>query len=450
MAPNLLRAALSQFRKILHRRKADGGHWDFFIDAGLRAAHEIRKILKIDELGFVHVAGQAHADSRAYFLYAALDEVEKAALHLMQLRDSKVDQTPKTTGDRITRNVTEFVIEDEGARERRLLETALAVVLSFQTNEQAYYRHLLAVEHLHDLIRMNEDLLEFHGAKSLNTSAAIQRQVEECSRAQAGVDWSRVWYLNSSAQELPEGDSASDEKVLLRYTKPSSIRMRYMRAANALTANERLAIGMSYSEAYGDPSRAVHFAANNMSILRNPEAAVSGVSRIGLLMMVIIDRCHGLIGNPELKLASQLNRVFASNPYAEERVRALSLGDVEVGDFVLASGYLAEILEMKQSRYGNRSFRIRFLAERPLLDVNEDWFAARHVRRLYSRKVLVEKLKEDRRGLPTEIVNAIDDAPVHVVQEALRHAMIATWNGGLREAMQQPRPKQAGNRMPPR
>jgi len=352
---------------------------------------------------------------------------------MMRLREFEIEGTPKAARDRITRNVTELVLEDEGARERRLLETALALILFEQTNEQVYYRHLLCVEHLHGLLQLNKDLQEFHGARSVNTSAAIRMQVDACRRAQEGIAWGKAWYLGST-RSLPEGNlTAEEENGLLRYVKPSSIRHRYKLAARQLTDNERLAIGMSYAEAYGDPSRAVHFAA-----LRRPGSEVSGAVRVGLLTMVIIDRCHALLGRPKMKMVDQMSQALETNAYAKERVRDLSLGDVEVGDFVLASDYLAEVLEMKQSSYGNRSFRIRFMAERPLPDVIDDWFAARHVKRLYSRKVLLTKLRENPGGLPAEAVSLLREAPEHLLQDALRDSMIAIWHAGLRDALRKP------------
>jgi hypothetical protein len=58
-----------------------------FLSEPLRCAQELRDSLAIDEPMYLHTAGQAVGDARAYGIYTALDEVVKVALWLMRMRE---------------------------------------------------------------------------------------------------------------------------------------------------------------------------------------------------------------------------------------------------------------------------------------------------------------------------------------------------------------------------
>ena len=53
------------------------GPLEMLIDWAIRGSEALRKHLRISEQMFVRTHGQAVADTRDYFLYAALDECQK-------------------------------------------------------------------------------------------------------------------------------------------------------------------------------------------------------------------------------------------------------------------------------------------------------------------------------------------------------------------------------------
>lgn len=101
----------------------------------------------------------------------------------------------------------------------------------------------------------------------------------------------------------------------------------------------------------------------------------------------------------------------------------------EVGDFVLAYGSLAEILEVRESDYGNRSYRVLYLAERLLPDVSEDWFPARYIQTLFARSDLLAQLDLlwEKHNLPNDVIDSIRNAPPENFQESLRESVRQLW-----------------------
>jgi hypothetical protein len=191
------------------------GKWELFIDFGLRGGMELKTYLGVSEQMFVHTAGQAAADSRAFVLYAALDEMQKAAVHLMRFQELLSDEDVPPLSAPESRLLHFAIIEELGARERRLVEVLVNLVLFSTTNEQPYYRHFLMLEELADMLRANDDLGEFQGVRSVNLDSLITRQASRIIQEQRHVDFARAWYLDGKKKPIPRR-GAVDTKRRLR------------------------------------------------------------------------------------------------------------------------------------------------------------------------------------------------------------------------------------------
>lgn len=410
---------------------------EVFIERGLKGARELRAHLGVGEDMYRRTAGQAVADARGFVLYGALDEVEKTCMLLIKLRELLSDGEISASTDTISRNIVALTLEEIGGRERRLLEVLVMLVLFTMSNEQPYYRHLLMLELLEDELRQNEDLEEFHGARSLNVEASIKSQVEWIVQHQAEIDFTRAWYLDDKSRPLPTGDVPAARQLLNQHVRFSSMRARMRRALPLMRDGEKLCIGLTYAASYGQASETLHFSADAKAYRLRDGAERSGMAKLGLLTFCVLLRCHELLGRPETPVVGQLAKVYEQNTEAARLVAQLSRRGFEVGDFVLAYGDLAEILEVRESPYGYRSYRVRYLAERPMPDVVEDWFPAQYVQRLYTRVMAVEKMREllPKHGIPREQVERLIQSAPEVLQEGLRESLRRLWGLGLRDAI---------------
>lgn len=291
------------------------------------------------------------------------------------------------------------------------------LVLFAQKDEEPYYRHFLLLEELDAANWYNEDLRAFHGARSSWVQFGIDRTVDEVIAVEAGIDFAFAWY----ARYRPPFDPTKWRSAL------TSARYRIQNALPNMTDFERLSMGTTYDEAFGQPSAAVHYRAGRdtrSGRADDAKSALAEASKLGMLGFCVIRRCHVLLGQPTPSPAEQIARVLETNTEASRKFELLNKRpNIAVGDFVVAHGYLGEVLEEVTSAFGYRSLRVELLAERPLPNLSIDWFRARDVVRVFSRAALV-----------TGVASVLGGANAGRAEGAdLRASVLEAWNQGLRE-----------------
>lgn len=398
--------------------------WDIPIELGLKTASALRKYLSIDEQYYIHVAGQSCSNPKEHVLYTALDEVKKTAMYLMRLQEFYQGGTPKDdsdVGNRIIRLAGTQVTEEQEVRIRRLLEVLLTLVLFGTTDEQPYYRHLLILEELEDNVSANADIEEFYGERIRNIDEIIKIQIGLAKKIEKEIDTTRCWYLSRPVnyEKIRPGDIFS------------SIRFRVKKALPHMNAAEKIAIGFSYA-GYIMASESAHFSVNRHDY-RKKYLSKRGVYGLGLLILTILNRCHELMGRPDVPQANDIPKMLRESE-AARKLHLMTVRDIEIGDFVLAYSDLGEVVDIRESVYGYRSYRVRYIAEKPLPQIEQDWFPPRYVQRLYTRTQLIEEFKKmiDRGELPPEF-SQVEDMPAEKLQPVIRKTLLEVWHGGLRD-----------------
>lgn len=419
-----LRQLRRKLAKALEPKPERDPIWDIPIDFCLRGAKALGDQLGMSEQDYLHVAGAARADCRAHVLYTALDEVKKTALYLMRLREF-FDAPIDPRDNRVTRLVFSQVLEEQQARERRLMELLVTLILFTATNEQDYYRHLLLLEDLDGYLSANTDMEDFHGARSANVDASIDRYVEDIRRVEGSVDLSRSWYQRQLAL-LPRRAQLRPGGLL------SSMRSRVKAALPLMTAQEKLLFNFSYA-GYGAASEAVHYTVSPRDFMLRGGQEKRNISALGMFGMAILSRAHELLGRPTVPLIDQLQRMLEQSDPAE-MVHRHTVRDIKVGDFVLALNDLAEVIDVRESRFGYRSYKIRYLAEKPMPDIDEDWFQARFVQILMTRERALKDLQQlvEKGDLPKEFGEHLNSITDDELQPHLRKSLLDVWNAGLR------------------
>lgn len=387
----------------------------FFVRTPLQLATRIQAKLGIDELTYLHVAAPAHTDARAYFLFGVLDEVVKAAVAAMRwqdlLGDAAVAKDPKfSEGDRsrIARQVLASTASDQAMWFRRLIEILVDLVLFSSTNDQDFYRCFLAAKSVASGEDARGDVEEFFGCEIENAAHGL-RQDRDNLRAIAGrVAVGRAWFLK--APPGPDGSIKGNQGF-------SSFRSRFKMAHAVATPSDRLLLGASYVPAYATPSKLIHWTVGDSS--RSPELRDVEVllTHIGLLGLRVCHLVEDLFGDSQASLSmgtrqalelSDIPRLYAARFQQK----------FDVGDIVLVDGaHVCQVVETKQSKYGNTSFRCRFLGRPPIPSISLDWCPSPGVQRIYRRADLLPKLRQhlENCGAPqleVERIAQISDAEV--------------------------------------
>lgn len=403
--------------------------WDLPIGEGLRCAAELRSHLSIDERKYLLFAGQVLDDCRSYVLYIALDEVKKASIHLMRLREvldeKEADKQKHAEGNRLARLVTTSILEEQQMRVRRLLELLVTLILFSTTNEQPYYRHLLLLEDLQQSLSENDDMQEFWGQRSANVDDHISRQIQWIKQIEASIDLSKCWYL-PNRKPIQSPNKLRPRQIL------SSFRSRLKEALSLMTDAERITAGYTYDWVYGTSSEAIHYRSNRSDYHR-PEEPMLSVKRLGLLIDSVLDRCYHLQGKPDAPRFRRISESLAhSNSSAA--LRAATVGAGEVGDFVLVHGDMAQIVESKDSQYGYRIYKVHYIAEKPKPNIPDDWFPAPYIQVFYPKRRFDEKWASYVKSgnMPEDIRAVLEHLTEEELRVAMQESMKELWNVAIR------------------
>lgn len=399
--------------------------WSYLQSVLVGGVNHLRRTLPLDERSFLHNAGPGQRDARAFFLYEVLDEVQKTGIAISQwveLVEPDQDSSWLDDFDHVSRLILETVIDEQRLRIRKLVEILILLINFETTNEDAYYRHFLLLAELQDLLSAKSDTREFYGQSRENLSFTIEltrRQIENLQSST--VELARAWYA---------GAGAAPGRIF------SSTRQQLKAALALRTDAERVVLGFTY-ETFAQTSQHVHFSVGGGSPGLSWADWVKDIGRAGLLGLSVLIRCQRLAGTVPLGLNRQLRDVFDANEVPTEHVHRVTHGPVDVGDFVLVLGTLAEVADVSTSRYGYRSYKVVYLAERPIPSIEAEWYPAFAVHPLYTRQTLIENsaAMAARGVIPAEVAAILESAPVEKQQRALREALVAAWEAGLREAI---------------
>jgi hypothetical protein len=402
--------------------------WKFWFRALIDCSGDLRATLAVDEASFRLVAPTAFgASSRDYFAYAALDEVQKVAIALLQWTEVLAgDHDDSGSSDQEDRVILASVRDDQRLRIRKLIELLVDAICFSETNEPAYYRHYLLLRELRERRATQIDLNEFYACPSRNLEASVARICAEVAKLEGGSDINLelAWYRNER-QALGAARCAELHPAQLL----TSTRLRLKRAIRLADPGELLVLGFSYDQLFGQVSQSVHFGPGSHEYRLGVETVAAAIDECAVLGLNVIVRLQRLLDEVPAGINRTIRDQFESNDVPAELVERRTRGTAEVGDFVLAYGDLGEVRDVVESEFGYRSYRVLYLAERPLPEIDEDWFPAQHVQVLFPHAVTVELLAARNARLSEELRRKLAEPG----NAYLRASMKEIWERALRD-----------------
>lgn len=386
---------------------------DFFLDICLKGANDMRKILNMDDNSYLRVFFRAHQDARRYYIYGVLDELEKAGVSLMGYSEVLKD-TSGDTHDRVSRNVTSSIVDQEMVWVRKLTEILANLILFTTTNTQDHYRHILLVSHLDDLKKVLADTREFFSKENLNHKYQKDETIKDIQQLETKMQLGSCWYL---ANKKGGGKHSGDKGLLV------SFKEKLQEAYIISTPDQKLTLGTTYGNTYGRSSQSLH-----PNLLQpDPDIGVKdieiGISQIGILSAHILIVCRKLLGDRRRKgMVAQLARVFKKNKYPDQLMKSRVNPAIKKGDFVITYGDIGEVIKIYKSKYGYRSFKVRYLGTPPLPSIPVDTFPAMFVKKVYDRKTIANQVKQ-------KLNETTPDLKIsnRQVAESLRKTMTDMW-----------------------
>jgi hypothetical protein len=397
---------------------------DFLFTAMIVAPKDLRAQLKLDELSFRHVAPHVLVSSKDVFLYRILDEIQKAGVSHDSWCD-RMEQADKLDipDEQMKRVIHEALSDDQSFRARKLVECLVDLICFSQTDDDIYYRDFFLLQELSEYVGAQRDREEFFAFKSANSAYAIERLAEHIRHLEkSGLDPARRWYLSKPA--------ALCQTWMTKGFKFASFRQRYKMATKHCLPNEAVILGKSYIHAYG-MSKNVHFTAGDTSSQFNDDEVRRGVDRVGLLCLSLITRCQIAMNVVPDGINRNLRQMHDSNTEAPKQlIEKMKAENMRSGDFAWAKGYLAEVIESRKSQYGFRSYHVKFIDERPIAAIADDWLASGEARLFLDsttaedfgqKMVLASHFSEQDRGKLSSLLQTNRAEALRIVARTLWH-----------------------------
>lgn len=358
-----------------------------FLDIPIKGAGQLRKKLRWDYSSYHFMYGPSAYDPKGYYLFGALNEVEKAGISMMQVSEfileSRANDVPDGLDDeqqRIADNVLQSRIDEVVLWQRKMTEIMVDLVGFRGTNSKEYYQHYLVLQELASLRRTQADIKEYYGAVNENYAYQEADLVKQADQLAAKLDPNKCWYAIVKNGRITHRLRSFEDKFKAVFPKMKVAQRAVMR---------------THYVSFGSQSKSLHPGSSAGDRNLKLDDVDAHLHRVGLLTLHVVNAAKDLmrIHNTKgfLKMCADLVK---KNDYPVELHTKKTRPDIEVGDFVIAGGYLCQVVKVIRSKYGYRSLRVKYLEKPPLPSTPEDEFIGELVRLYYKRKPLVEQVKK--------------------------------------------------------
>lgn len=394
---------------------------DAFLDIPIKGAAQLRKKLKWSYNSYHFMYGPSASDPKGYYLFGVLNEVEKTGMSMMQASDfiveSRANDVPDgldDEGQRIADNVLQSRIDELTLWERKMTEIMIDLVGFRGTNSKDYYQHYLVLHELASLRRTQADIKEYYGAVNANYAHQEADLVQRADNLAQNLDPQKCWYAVVKKGRITHSLKTFGDKFKAVFPK--------------MKVGQK-AILRTHHVSFGSQSKSLHPDSSAGSRNLKLDDVNSHLGRVGLLTLHVVVAAKDLmqIHNTKgfLKMCADLVK---KNDYPIELHTKKTKPDIEVGDFVVVGGDLAQVTKVIRSKYGYRSFRVNYLDKPPLPTTPQDEFIGELVYLLYKRKPLVDQtigliLEQKPNTKPT----------VRQINAGMRESVMHLWSIGMKE-----------------
>jgi hypothetical protein len=280
-------------------------------------------------------------------------------------------------------HIFESRIDETVLWERKMTEQLVNIVGFKRVKKDDYYRHYIILCEIERLSKISADFYQYHGAKSRNIEHQIVDLKADADRIVANLAPDKCWYVNSIK---------SNKKS--RY-EIASYKQRLDRVLLWMTPNQKLIIGKSYGE-YAVQSGSLHPGQSKIKDeVPSMKVLDSHFMRVTLLATEVVLTAKDAMSIYNKKgWLGNMSKAFKSNTYPAMLMAKFAKPDVDVGDFVVAHGDLAEVVKVNKSKFGYRGFRVKYLENPPIPSIPIDEMPAQYVRLYTKRKPIVDGVRE--------------------------------------------------------
>lgn len=407
---------------------------DFFITAPLRSADRLMKQLYIDDHFYetTTYAWVGENDAKKLFVYGVCKEVIKSCIGLANDKEflQEVPNHKEKEPDRMEKIIAGGIMDAQTYRIRKMVELlSLLILFDRNTKRNEEYRIFLSAENLDLALSRQEDFRELYEKRTIsNTQHSIDDYAKRIQDDLKTLGVQELWFLN---------------KNKLKNLKPSvfeSKKKLFLAALFVASADERLALGISYGRGYSRTSQAVHPLLGSHDYGKednNTKHIVTNLSYLSIICMHIMHLAYKIIG---INDTEGLTKVFGDNFEKSDALKNIAKfkKELEVGDLVLTSWTdLAEIIEEHTSKYGYKAYKIKYLLQPPLPEFPEDWIESSNIltrlmtkgwaRSFLEKNTSIDKMPKEIKDIWPEVMKQSDEE----LMKSVKHFFVDMHKHGI-------------------
>lgn len=390
----------------------------FWVSQPLKQANTLlAKLYKDDSFYFsARYAWTRPEDSKKILLYGYARQVMKTCLTLMENEEHILEVPKKESIDTLGKVIIEGIIDTQQMVLRRHIETLVNLINFSNFDKGEVYRIFLNAENLERFLGRQSDFGTFYESRSGNVDSSLKTYSDRIHGDLKTLNVSTIWFLKK------DWDSRKSPPVF------ESMRKRFIEALPHATDDEKIVLGLSYDEFFGDFSTSVHASAGSSPTEQRQKfnTIKKNLSFISLLGQHIISRANRLMNfdDPNDQIQRMAKEGSSDAPKLMQRFKKI----FHLGDLVLAMGDLCEIIECRQSRFGYTSCRIKFLTKSPLPEIPDDWLPAAFVTMVLPKSEVRQFLfkDEDNPKTPENLKNIFVLMKMESDDTLMEHAKNAT------------------------
>jgi hypothetical protein len=347
----------------------------------LQISGHLLRNLPIKEESLRLIANFSRKDAKSYYLYAVVSEVLSSCMSCMRvaswIKESEEETLfgyPKMnpgnetiSGERIFYLMHESIVEEFEIRYRKLQEYLCNLICFTDTNDPKYFQLFFASEALSDIQYANQDISEFFGNPIANFDYQISDLQDRCTMLSKNLDKKKCWFLGHGFD--------FNKKILM-----SSYRQRYIKALSIATNGEKVVLGPTYKVGYGGSSKSAHALVDDHFRDYTFEDVKRTINKIPVISLNILDRAFKLSNLDCPKNFKEILDCAHSGEGATKGIEQVTKRNLELGDLVTTDfSDVAEILDVHISKYGYKSYQVRYLINPKIEKILEEWLPPRYI-----------------------------------------------------------------------
>lgn len=360
-------------------------------------------------------------NSKIFLLLNLISEVQKAGFAMDSDINSSGDKVEPINENIIAQRYN-TLLDEQSMWIRKLLEILILLINFTSTNNSLFYYHFLLLHELRHFNKINSDNIKFFNCRNAityNTIESIKNNIAYIEDKLGNL--SICWYTKSSKS----GHNKRNYQIVPMQTQLEN-------ALKLSSAREKIALGMTYNQFYGDTSVNIHLSTLRKNYINKKERFNIGLYQCGLLSVAILKRAHELTDIQPTGINSFINNIDNNSSFYNNLV----LQNFKVGDLVLCDGpYLGEIKEISISKYGYENYRVKYLVESPIKDIKETWFPSIYLHLYINKSDVIDKIRKKLKELKIEHSDRIPAFTDLQIEKVAYDAMIKVWEIGIGEYM---------------